>query len=114
MRSAHLWWVQILATVLLPFALTIGSYQLALLMPGTVKVSLWEMAASVFFVAASIPVGMLLYRSPLHWFIRALVTIFTFALLVVAALTLHVHSTCEKRPPYIGEKPQSEQVASCN
>lgn len=114
MRVCVGWWASLLGSLLIPFALAIATYQLAFLVPGMVKVSYWEKASSVIFIAAVLPILILLVRSSLHVFWRFILGLIGASVLLIAAFLVQVHSTCEERPIYIGIEPTTEQVAACN
>jgi hypothetical protein len=107
------WWGMLLSAVVLPFALVVSAYEAAFLVPGTVRLSLWEAVASAIFVLAVVAVVFLLLRSRLHWVFRLLLGGFAGSILLFSAFIVHVNSTCESLPSFVGEPAHKEVVASC-
>jgi hypothetical protein len=107
------WFFWFLGALILPFALVILSYQLAALVPGTVKVSLWEATSTGFFLFSIASTLTVVVRSPLRWLARTSLGSLTVLVLLLAAFTMSVHSTCEERPTYIGKRVTPQVVGSC-
>jgi hypothetical protein len=111
-RRSFLFWY--LGTLFLPFILVILAYQLALLLlPGTVKMEHWEVMAAALFMMSIVSTLTVVVRSKLSGLARIGLGGLTVLLLLEAALTMTVHSTCQERPTYIGTKP-TLVVASCS
>lgn len=110
-RRSWLFWY--LGALFLPFALVILAYQLALLVPGTVKASHWEAMAAALFLISIASTLTVVVRSRLSGLARLGLGVLTVLVLLEAALTMTVHSTCSDRPTYIGTKP-TLMVASCS
>ena len=85
----------------LPFAIVTGSYQAAMLFPGSVRLAEWEWFASAVFLLALVPV-LLVLRQPRFTSGRIASGILVSLLFIYAALLMHIHATCEYIAPFIG------------
>lgn len=107
------WWIWFLGTLFLPFVLVILSYQLALLVPGMVKVSHWEGISAALFLISIASTLTVVIRCRLSGLARISLGSFTVLVLLEAAFTMSVHFTCEERPTFIGTRP-TQVLASCS
>lgn len=107
-------WKVLLALFLLPFALVAGAFQLALLQPGTVRMSDWQFASFVAFLVGALPVMVLLMRSRLHRIVRLVAAAVATLVLTSAAFFPYMPNACEPPPAYIGLAPKPPALfASC-
>jgi hypothetical protein len=113
MQSKLKWWFYFVSVLSAPFALTILTYELGIAIPGTINRAGWEVAASVAFIGAVIPVAMLLYRSTLSSFIRALLGCLAVPILLVSAWALQIHGTCGPTQKYIGQTDTTWRDSEC-
>jgi hypothetical protein len=105
--------VKLIGVMVGSFVLIMLAHRLALLMPGTVKVSHWKTGSALVFIAAVIPFEAILIRAKVFWGIKILVGIIGAALLLFFAFGVSATSRCGDEPIYIGTKAAPTQVASC-
>ncbi len=111
MRSTSTWWLKLVVVLFLPFAIVIGTYQLAMQFPGTAKLSAWEWFSSAVFLLNLVPIFLLLWQPNKFLFGRIGGGILLTFLFVYSSFGMHVHATCEYIPPYIGgSSPPNAQV----
>lgn len=113
MRRTLKWWSAFLGIVAFPFVLVPLSYQAAMAIPGVIPSAAWEVFASLVFVTSILPVGFLLGRAEMHWMARALAGTVATSMLLVAALVLQIHSTCQPSPRYIGQADSTWRDSEC-
>jgi hypothetical protein len=110
------WWVWFVVVLVAPFVLVVGSYELALFAPGTVRTEVWEDAGAVLFLAAIPGVAYVLYRARISWVRRILILAPCVYVLAMGAFTLQAQWHCgEAKAKYIGEPTRtvSAEDSSC-
>lgn len=113
MQSKLKWWFCFVSVLIAPFALTILTYELGIAMPGTINRAGWEVAASIAFIGAAIPVAMLLDRSTLSSLIRVVLGCIAVHILLVSAWAMQIHSTCGPTQKYIGQTDTTWRDSEC-
>jgi hypothetical protein len=112
-QRAFIWIAKYLGILACPFLIVLGAYELASLMPGTIKTDHWRLFSSGVFILTIIPIALLLIRSRLPWLARIAASIPALALISLAALTIQLKSTCGDEQVYIGLNNENAAI-SCN
>ena len=106
------WWTPLVLVAALPLLLAVGTYQAALLVPGTVPVFTWKSFISWAFLAAAVVTLLFAWRARGSWRLRAGFAVVLVPLLLAGWFVFGVRSTCYEGPTHIGSKPKVG-VASC-
>lgn len=107
------WWLYFLCGLLLPFGLVTLTHEIGILIPGLLKRSHWGFFSSAIFVLGAISLLILLSRSSLRWWLRAMLAILALPVLIFAAGAMQTHSTCGPYATYLGETVKNWNDSEC-
>jgi hypothetical protein len=111
MQNTARWLAPCIFIALCPFGLAAAMHWLAMLVPGTIKVDYWRIAASAAFVLSAVGVPIVLWKGQGYRLVRLLIALVVVAGLLLCALALQIRSACGDEPVFIGQT--KNQVAVC-
>jgi hypothetical protein len=88
-------------------------HELAMIVPGTVKVVYWKVFASIAFIVSVILVAILISRAQFGWLGRIALGLVTIPILLFSSFVMQVHSNCGPLPTYIGDTLPVDNDSEC-
>jgi len=106
-------WIKFPAIFLAPFVVAVGSWQLALLVPGQVETRHWHTLVFWSFICAGLLAVFLLFRTRRGRVVKILLAVGFTLVFFFFALLGSARSRCGDEQRYIGQTVQNQQVESC-
>lgn len=106
-------WIKFPAVFLAPFVVAVGSWQLALLVPGQVETWHWKALVFWSFICAGLFTIFMLFRTRLGLVLKIVLAMVCTLVFLFFALLGSARSHCGDEQRYIGQNVQSRQVESC-
>jgi len=106
-------WIKFPAVFLAPFVIAVGSWQLALLVPGQVETRHWHTLVFWSFICAGLFAVFMLFRTRLGRIAKILFAVVFTLMFLFFALLGSARSHCGDEQRYIGQSVQSRQAESC-
>jgi len=98
---------------LAPFAIAIGSWELALLFPGRVATKHWHIFSSLSFVVTGLLAVLMLLKAPLGAIVKGILGAVFALVFLWFAFMFSLQSQCGDEQVFIGQRDHGPQVASC-
>jgi uncharacterized membrane protein len=97
-----------------PFAVTVGSLQIAEQMPGRFRSDHWHELSSWSFIVAGLMMAFLIFRTRMNLTTKIVTSVLLMIAFLFFALIMSMRSNCGDEERYIGERElRGAQVASC-
>lgn len=109
----HMLIIKLIALFLAPFAIAVGSWELALLFPGRIATKHWHLFSSLLFVVAGFCAVVMLRKAKLRASVKALSAAALALPFLWFAFMFSLQSKCGDEQAFIGQQKHGQQVASC-
>jgi len=96
-----------------PWVIAIGTYRMALLIPGAVKVADWRLFSAVCFLIAGVTALVMIWRNNSTVFAKIGLSAIALPLFLYLALIISARSRCGDEPALIGSRAGPETTLSC-